>query len=237
MRRLVPMLLILLIAIALGFGGCLSFITGGGEDLGKVSGLELKETTVYIGLSWQPVEGAEYYQVFRDDSLITETSRLHYNDSDVLTGEDYCYRVRAAKGGFLSTFYGGLSEAVWGNLTPIDHNDPGFRAFDTDCYDLIMGMGYDFEEAGKAMDLGRIRWLTQKLENLCNDFLQESHLFIITPDLQPALDEYELAMDDLMNGCQLVQEGIDHLNQAKAYEGIDYIASGVEHLQNSVDFL
>ncbi|NYT11946.1 MAG: hypothetical protein GKC03_05255 [Methanomassiliicoccales archaeon] len=237
MRRLVPMLLILLIAIALGFGGCLSLITGGGEDLGDVSGLELKETTVYIGLSWEPVEGAEYYQVFRDDSLITETSRLHYNDSDVLAGEDYCYRVRAAKGWFLSNLHGGLSEAVWGNLTPIDHDDPGFRAYDMDCYDLIMGMGYDFEEAGNAMDLGRIRLLTQKLENLCNDFLQESYLFNITPDLEPALDEYRLAMDDLINGCLLGLEGLDHLDQDKAYEGMDYITSGLEHLQNSVDFL
>jgi hypothetical protein len=237
MRPLVPMLLILIIVLVLGFGGCLSFVTGGGEDLADVSGVELKETTVYLGLSWEPIEGAEYYQIFRDDDLIAETGRLHYNDSDATEGENHRYQICAAKGAFFSTLNGGLSEAVWGNLTSINHDDQGFRAFDTDCYDFIMGMGYDFEEAGKAIDLGRIRWLSQKLEDLCNDFLQESSLFDLTPDLQPSLDEYRMAMNDLVTGCRLVQEGIDHLNQGKAYEGIDYVTSGVEHLQKSVDLL
>lgn len=236
-RPLVPILLILLIALTLGFGGCLSFITGGGDDIGKVSGLEINETTIYLGLSWESVEGAGFYQVYRDDDLIAETSRLHYNDSDIITGEDYCYRVCAAKRVFLSTLCGELSEAVWGILKPMNYDDQGFRDFDTDCYDFIMGMGYDFEEAGKAMDLGRIRSLSQKLEDMCNDLLQESYLFELNPDLQPALDEYRRAMEDLITACQLVQEGVDHLDQGKAYEGMDYIASGVEHLQNSVDLL
>lgn len=225
MRRLALIFLILFIALVVGFGIYLSLGSGGGE-LDKVPGLKLKETTVYLGLSWEPVEGAGFYHVYRDGGLIAETGRLYYDDSDVQVGESNCYRVCAAKRVFLSTLYGESSEAAWENLTTIIHDDPGFRAFAMDTYDLIMGMGYDFEETGKTMDLERIKSLSQKLEGLCNDFLQESYVFELTPDIEPAIDEYRLAMEDLITGCQLVQEGVDHLDKGKAFEGIDYVTLG-----------
>ena len=237
MRRLIPVLLISIIVLSAGFGGCLSLITGEGGDLGRVTGVMVKETTTYLGLSWEPVEGADHYQVYRDDVVMVETSRLFYNDSGVIAGEDYSYRICGVKRSFLSTVQGPLSELVWGNLTQIEHNDPGFRAFDTDCHDLIIGKGYDFEEAGNAWDLGRITSLCQELESLSNSYLQESYLFELTPELQLALDEFRWAMEDLITGCQLAQEGVDHLSEDEIYEGMDYISMGLEHLQNSVDLL
>lgn len=236
MRRVALIFLIFIIVLVVGFGIYLSLGSGGG-DLSKVSGLKLKETTVYLGLSWEPVEGAGFYQVYRDDGLIAETDGLYYNDSDAEVGVSNQYRVCAGKRIFLSTLCGESSEAVWGNLTPIIHNDSGFRAFSMDTYDLIMGMGHDFEEVGKAMDLEMIKSLSLKLEGLCYDFLQESYAFEISIDLRPANDEYRLAMEDLITGCQLVQEGVDHLDQGKAFEGIDYVTLGVEHLQDSIDLL
>ncbi|GAB6993753.1 hypothetical protein ACFOU0_03255 [Salinicoccus sesuvii] len=45
--------------------------------------------------SWDPLEGAAYYEVYRDDTLVDTTQESYYQDTGIETSTTYNYHVRA----------------------------------------------------------------------------------------------------------------------------------------------
>ncbi|MCC4723020.1 hypothetical protein [Salinicoccus sp. RF5] len=48
-----------------------------------------------VEFSWDPLQGAAYYEVYRDDQLIDTTQEAHYQDEGLDTSTTYNYHVRA----------------------------------------------------------------------------------------------------------------------------------------------
>lgn len=60
-----------------------------------------------ISISWDNVEGATEYQLYRNSVLLTTTSSTEYTDNDIEQGVMYCYNVRTSCG---DGSYSGFSE-------------------------------------------------------------------------------------------------------------------------------
>lgn len=230
-------LLSITVALCLVSCGCLELNPSDG-GVEKVSNLELEATTVYIGLSWDPVDGADFYRILRDGVIVTETAQPFYNDSDLVEGVEYTYRVSAGEtlppaGALL----GGPSDPVTGMLVPMEYDDDGFRRFALDTGRYIQGILYDINEAAGTTDLGALESLGVHLEESASDYLDRLDQFTISVSLQPAMDEYELAMQDFLLAGQHISHGADHLDQGEIEEGAVYAQSGAAHLQNAADLM
>ena len=52
------------------------------------------EENMEIYVSWDAVDGAEEYQLYRNGTLLTTTSSTEYTDNNIELGVNYCYNVR-----------------------------------------------------------------------------------------------------------------------------------------------
>ena len=52
------------------------------------------EEKMEISVSWDKVEGAEKYQLYRNGTLLTTVSSSEYTDTEIESGTQYCYNVR-----------------------------------------------------------------------------------------------------------------------------------------------
>lgn len=52
------------------------------------------ESTQSINISWDYIENAEEYQLYRNGTLLTTTSSTEYTDNNIELGVNYCYNVR-----------------------------------------------------------------------------------------------------------------------------------------------
>ena len=52
------------------------------------------ESTQSINISWDYIESAEEYQLYRNGTLLTTTSSTEYIDNNIELGVNYCYNVR-----------------------------------------------------------------------------------------------------------------------------------------------
>ena len=52
------------------------------------------ENDMTITISWDDIEGAEEYQLYRNGTLLTTTSSTEYIDNNIELGVNYCYNVR-----------------------------------------------------------------------------------------------------------------------------------------------
>lgn len=78
------------------------------EEIGDVSlapfvlqtptGVALKSNKRGVTISWNEVSEASGYKVYRDGSLLIETSNLSYQDRGVVSGTSYTYYVTSVKG-------------------------------------------------------------------------------------------------------------------------------------------
>jgi hypothetical protein len=211
--------------------GCIELGASDLNDVGRVNNLHLEETTVYLGLVWEVVEGADYYRIYRDGGLLLETEDPFYNDSNVGWGEEHSYQVRAAKSLSPSgARLGELSEPVSGTLSAITYDDEGFREFAMDVAELIRGICYDLQRAGIELDIAETEGLSEELRERSSHFLQMSYDFNISMELQQAMEEFRLAMDDFILAGQFISEGIGSLDQDRIEEGAMLIGSGADHL-------
>ena len=93
-----PVLVLVLLAMACSFP--LSNPSAS-ASLAAPGTLQVTPSTVYIGLSWSPVSGAESYRVYRSSdggpySLVAQgVTALAWKDSGVTSGVSYSYKVRA----------------------------------------------------------------------------------------------------------------------------------------------
>lgn len=66
-----------------------------GIDCDAPAGLTISASGTQLDLSWDEVDGANYYKVFREDLLIADSvPDNHYTDFDLLAGEEHCYKIR-----------------------------------------------------------------------------------------------------------------------------------------------
>lgn len=225
--------MVILIVIS---SGCIELGSTEVSDMGRVTDLHVEETTVYLGLTWKAVEDADYYCVYRDGGLLTETNKPFYNDSDVGWGEAHSYQVRAAKSLPPSgAKFGEMSEPAHGTLSMISYDDEGFREFAMDVAELIRGICYDLQRSGSELDLAGSERISEELHERSSSFLQISYDFNISMDLQQAMEEFHLAMEDFILAGQYISDGVGSLDQDKIEEGIMLINSGAEHLVNMTE--
>src|SRR5690625_2010483 len=97
-------------------GGINSLIVNGTTNI--VSGPEppsvpsnfrtVETTTSSVTLAWNSVSNADFYEVFRGGSLLTQTSGLEYQDTNLSANTTYSYTVRAFNDGGYSNFSSAL---------------------------------------------------------------------------------------------------------------------------------
>ena len=82
------------------------------------------EEKMEISVSWDKVEGAEKYQLYRNGTLLTTVSSSEYTDTEIESGTQYCYNVRTYCGeGNYSGFSAEACTQV-GESEPDDPEDP-----------------------------------------------------------------------------------------------------------------
>ena len=82
------------------------------------------EEKMEISVSWDEVEGAEKYQLYRNGTLLTTVSSSEYTDTEIESGTQYCYNVRTYCGeGNYSGFSAEACTQV-GESEPDDPEDP-----------------------------------------------------------------------------------------------------------------
>jgi hypothetical protein len=82
------------------------------------------EEKMEIYVSWDEVEGAEEYQLYRNGTLLTTVSSSEYTDTEIESGTQYCYNVRTYCGeGSYSGFSAEACTQV-GESEPDDPEDP-----------------------------------------------------------------------------------------------------------------
>ena len=64
----------------------------------------VETTTSSVTLAWNSVSNADFYEVFRGGSLLTQTSGLEYQDTNLSANTTYSYTVRAFNDGGYSNF-------------------------------------------------------------------------------------------------------------------------------------
>jgi len=236
--RFAALAILIGIALTVSLCGCLNLNPSPEEELGQVQGLDVEATTVYLGLTWLPLDGADHYRIMRDGELLTETKRLHLNDSKVEDGITYNYQVCGVRDIFpFGTKLGEMSEQSSGMLIDISYDDDGFREFVVDTGNLIQGLCYDIQEAGMKMDLSISESLSQRLEEVSSEYLFTSHDFNVSDDLAPAIEEYRLAMEDFILAGQYINQGVSSLDQGMIEQGIDFSYQGAEHMRNVTSLL
>jgi hypothetical protein len=218
--------------------GCLGLDLEGQDGISQVQGLDLEENTVYLGLGWDPLEGADHYIVMRDGEELGQTSRCFFNDSAVEQGINYSYRVIGARS--MAPFgseRGPASDPKTGTLLPLTMDDDGFRLFAMDSAEVIQGICYDLQEAGMALDLTSSRELSRTLVELSTEYLTMSEGFDVSCELDDAMGEYRSALDDFISAGERMDQGIGSLDQGMIEEGIDHSYQGAEHMENMVGML
>ncbi len=231
LRRIAPIALVMIVVSILTCG-CLNPNQSSQGELGQVQDLELNENTVYLKLSWSMLEEADYYRVIRGGETIVETSRCYFNDSDVEQGIIYNYQICGVRTLIpIWVEVGPTSQAVSGMLLAVTMNDTGFREFATDTGEVIQGIAYDLRDFGMAMDLGASRELAEQIVEVCSKYLSMSNEFNISEAMEPAMEEYRMAMEDFIQAGQYMVQGIDSLNQGMVEDGIDLSYQGAEHLR------
>src|SRR5690625_6358962 len=68
----------------------------------------VETTTSSVTLAWNSVSNADFYEVFRGGSLLTQTSGLEYQDTNLSANTTYSYTVRAFNDGGYSNFSSAL---------------------------------------------------------------------------------------------------------------------------------
>ena len=82
------------------------------------------EEKMEISVSWDAVDGAEEYQLYRNGTLLTTVSSSEYTDTEIESGTQYCYNVRTYCGeGNYSGFSAEACTQV-GESEPDDPEDP-----------------------------------------------------------------------------------------------------------------
>ena len=82
------------------------------------------EEKMEIFVSWDAVDGAEEYQLYRNGTLLTTVSSSEYTDTEIESGTQYCYNVRTYCGeGNYSGFSAEACTQV-GESEPDDPEDP-----------------------------------------------------------------------------------------------------------------
>ncbi|MCK5416599.1 hypothetical protein KAI92_04185, partial [Candidatus Parcubacteria bacterium] len=66
---------------------------------------ELKQ----VNLTWNQVEFAEKYHIYRNGNMIQETNNLYHTDTEVVLGNSYTYKVLAIRGNRTSSFSDGVN--------------------------------------------------------------------------------------------------------------------------------
>ena len=79
------------------------------------------EDNMTITISWDHIEGAEEYQLYRNGTLLTTTSATEFIDDNIESGVSYCYNVRTYCG---EGNYSGFSEEACTHVGEIDPEDP-----------------------------------------------------------------------------------------------------------------
>jgi hypothetical protein len=79
------------------------------------------EDDMTITISWDDIEGAEEYQLYRNGTLLTTTTYTEYIDDNIESGVSYCYNVRTYCG---EGNYSGFSEEACTHVGEIDPEDP-----------------------------------------------------------------------------------------------------------------
>ena len=72
------------------------------EKPDPVNKVSLKGYKDYVKLSWNKVQGALWYDVFRDDELIASVTSINYQDYGVRMDQSYNYSVRSCRYGAVS---------------------------------------------------------------------------------------------------------------------------------------
>ena len=82
------------------------------------------EEKMEISVSWDAVDGAEEYQLYRNGTLLTTVSSSEYTDTEIESGTQYCYNVRTYCGeGNYSGFSAEACTQV-GESEPDEPEDP-----------------------------------------------------------------------------------------------------------------
>ncbi|MCK5416005.1 hypothetical protein KAI92_01090, partial [Candidatus Parcubacteria bacterium] len=62
-----------------------------------------------VNLTWNQVELAEKYRIYRNGNMIQETNNLYHTDTEVVLGNSYTYKVLAIRGNRTSSFSDGVN--------------------------------------------------------------------------------------------------------------------------------
>ena len=82
---------------AVNAGGCGEWSTGVEKYtlLSTPVNITATPSAISIDLSWEAVEGATGYEIYRDDVLVTTTSAVTYADKGLADGQAYVYKIKA----------------------------------------------------------------------------------------------------------------------------------------------
>ncbi|MCK5416840.1 hypothetical protein KAI92_05435, partial [Candidatus Parcubacteria bacterium] len=61
-----------------------------------------------VNLTWNQVELAEKYRIYRNGNTIQETNNLYYTDTGVISNNSYTYKIIAIRGNRTSSFSDGV---------------------------------------------------------------------------------------------------------------------------------
>ncbi len=210
--------------------GCLSLDLDDGEsELGGVDGLTASNNSVYIELRWEELESADYYRVYRNGDLLSETNMTNYVDGFVERHVAYSYQVSGVKKehDMFEGVEGEISSPVEATITAPDY-EQGFAIFFTDSMIVINSLLSDMGRAGQALDYHQVGELAMRLEFFSSRYLNESDHYRLQGN-GAIREEYQEAMNDFNSAGEYFGMAAGSFNYNYIETGEEYVQSGYDH--------
>ncbi|MBR0077270.1 MAG: T9SS type A sorting domain-containing protein, partial [Bacteroidales bacterium] len=137
---------------------CVTIGTPISEPCDIPTGLTATNYGSQIGLSWEAVDNAIAYKVYRNGSMLATTQTNSYTDANVTANTPYTYAVKTVCSGGES----GYSNTVNGSATGVSsYNDSEIRIYPNPAHNVLNIEGDNLKEAALYSAIGT---LVQKTE-------------------------------------------------------------------------